>query len=201
METDDPLATSETGSITLRTRPVRRTSAHSGLGVAADSDSTEATFLGWVNDHRGIVVKVARSFTATTEDRDDLIQEILLRVWASVDTFRGDAKPSTFIYRIALNRAMTWRRDESKHRDRKRPLLEIDDVDQSAGPESAAQLDFLYQQLRTLNEIDRALLLLSLDGFSYRDMADITDLTETNVGARLTRARTKLQHQLTEEQS
>lgn len=178
--------------------PNRRANSRNLTATRLDN---EATFVEWVSEHRGIIVKVARSFTTTNEDRDDLIQEILIRVWASVESYEGHAKPSTWIYRVALNRALTWRRDESKHRNRKASLIEVGELPGTATAEAGEQLNDLYAQLRKLTEIDRGLLLLSLDGFSYREMAEITDLTETNVGARLTRARAKLQQLLAEDDS
>jgi len=164
--------------------------------------SRDATFVAWIDEHRGIVVKVARSFAATPDDLDDLIQEILIKVWASVDAFEGTAKPSTWIYRVALHRALTWRRDDAKHRHKRHPLIELGEIRDRSGASSADSehsLNHLYAQLRKLAEVDRALVLLSIEGFSYREMAEITDMSESNVGARLTRARTKLQDLLGEQ--
>ena len=159
----------------------------------AQSVSPETLFTGWVQEHRGIIVKVARSFTTEPADTDDLMQEILLRIWASTERYRGDAKVSTWLYRVALNRALTWQRDGEKRRS-DLPLSAT--AGELAGParaEDREQLNRLYDHIRRLSPIDRALILLSLDGMTYAEMADITGITTTNVGARLTRARTRLE--------
>jgi len=101
-----------------------------------DQDIQNARFVEWLEDHRGIVVKVARSF-ATGRDVDDLVQEILVRLWKSASTFRGDSAPSTWIYRVALNRALTWQRDEKARRARTRPVAEIADF---AAPSTLAYM-------------------------------------------------------------
>lgn len=160
-----------------------------------DHDNQNALFAEWLNDHRGIVVKVARSF-ATGRDVDDLIQEILLRLWQSTNSFRGDAAPSTWVYRVAINRALTWQRDQTSTTGRSQPFAEIADLPEAETDPASDRLEQMYAAIRTLPEIDRTLLLLSLDGFSYADMADITGMTSTNVGARLSRARTRLTTEL-----
>lgn len=156
----------------------------------------EAVFAEWMRLHRGVVIKVARSFTSTPEDRDDLIQEILIRVWASVDNYRGEAKVSTWIYRVALNRALTWQRSDSKRRSHQQSLIDAADLAGTERADDAVRLDAVYAAIRLLPWVDRALMLLSLDGFSYAEMADVVGLSETNVGARLSRARSRLTTEL-----
>jgi len=159
----------------------------------------DALFADWLENHRGIVIKVARSF-ATGSDVEDLVQEILVRLWKSAETFRGESAASTWIYRVALNRALTWKRDEGAKSARLKPVAEIADfAAPDAGP-GAQRLEQVYASLRGFPEIDRSLLLLSLDGFSYAEMAEITGITATNVGARLSRARTRLFNELEADQ-
>jgi len=155
-----------------------------------DTDTQNAQFASWLENHRGIVIKVARSFAAGS-DVDDLAQEILVRLWSSVESFRGESSAATWIYRVALNRALTWQRDEKK-KSVSLPIAEIADF---AAPDTAPamqRLEQVYANLRRFPEIDRSLLLLSLDGFSYAEMAEITGISTTNVGARLSRARARL---------
>lgn len=157
----------------------------------------EELFTQWLTDHRGIVVKVARSFTTTHADTDDLIQEILIRLWTSIDHYRGDAKPSTWIYRVALNRALTWQRATSR-RHVETPTDDLHHAVASGNADDEYRLNQLYEQIRQLSKIDRSLMLLSLDGFTYAEMSAITDISESNVGARLSRARTRLSIMITE---
>lgn len=151
------------------------------------------TFAAWMADHRKIIVKIVRGFTTNPPDSEDLTQEITLAVWRSIPSFRGDSKPSTWIWRIALNQAISWKRGaQATH-------VDIDIVAEPAASERADDgvlIDRIYGAIRTLHPIDRSLIMLSLDGYSYAEMADLTGLTETNVGARLSRARTRLTERL-----
>ena len=158
----------------------------------------EALFRSWLRDYSGIVSKIARAFTTTESDRDDLIQEILLRLWTSIRTFRGEAKPSTWIYRIAFNRALTWQRDETRKRRTRVALVEaVDERDEEHA--RGERLDCVYAAIRQLDEIDRSLILMSLDGCSYREIGEVLDLSESNVGVRLSRIKQKLARLLTED--
>jgi RNA polymerase sigma-70 factor (ECF subfamily) len=144
-----------------------------------------------MTEHRGIVVKIARSFTSSHADTEDLLQEILIRLWSSIDRYRGDANPSTWIYRVALNRALTWQRNTNR-RSTASSTDELQHFVATTNVEDDHALNQLYEQIRGLPKIDRSLMLLSLDGLSYSEMSAITGISESNVGARLTRARKKL---------
>lgn len=152
----------------------------------------EATIAALITDHRGIIVRVARSFADGYEDQEDLIQDILLRIWAARASFRGEAKGSTWMYRVALNQALTWQRGERKRRRNQQQLIELPDRVSDDAAESERRLDELYGMIRSLPHVDRSLVLLSLDGFSYREIGEIVGITETNVGARLSRARSRI---------
>src|SRR4051812_448892 len=89
-------------------------------------------------EHGGAVLKVARAYTLTAEDCQDLVQEILLQVWRSLPQFQGRASPSTWFYRVALNTALGWHRKERRRQVRQRPILEVEDLP-VAGPDSAQQ--------------------------------------------------------------
>lgn len=136
----------------------------------------------------GVLHRIARAF-ATGADRQDLLQELLLSLWRAAPAFRGESAETTFIYRVAHNRALTWRRGESQRRKRQA------DYERLYVEEGAAEdplLNRLYDAIRQLPPLDRSLTLLSLEGQSYAEIAAIHGLSESNVGARLTRARTKL---------
>ena len=74
----------------------------------------EAIFRRWLTDHAGLMWKVVRAYTVTPEDAQDLLQEILLQLWSSLPAFRGEAKESTWIYRVSFNTALVWQRDEKR---------------------------------------------------------------------------------------
>ncbi len=139
-----------------------------------------------------ILHHVANGF-AEGDDRKDLMQELLLAVWKSIPAFRDDALPSTFIYRVSHNAALTWKRTQRNYRER----LERFHAEPAAGvlaadPREPELLERLYAEIRRLPPLDRSLALLMLDGVSYAGMAEIHGLTESNVGARLHRLKQKL---------
>jgi len=163
-----------------------------------DTERTKI-FESWMGAHRAILFKVARAYGAGHADREDLFQEIALQVWHSVDAFRGDAALSTWIYRVALNSAMTWRRKERKHGTGR---LDIEAVTGLlvAQPGRDPRLDWIYEKIAELEEVNRSLALLMLDGFSYRDMSQILGLTESNVGVKINRIKAALAAQLAKEE-
>jgi RNA polymerase sigma-70 factor, ECF subfamily len=157
----------------------------------------ESLFQRWLVEHGGTVVKVARAYTLTIEDRQDLIQEILLQVWRSLPQFQGRADPATWAYRVALNTALGWHRKERRRRSRQQSELDVGDVSVAGldGAQHAVQreaVERLYAAMRQLPKADAALILLYLDDLSYRQMADVLGISENNVGVKLNRAKKAL---------
>jgi len=161
---------------------------------AAD-DHREEVFKRWLTQHTGLVFKVARTFAPDDPDRDDLVQAILLQLWRSLPRFEGKAKESTWIYRVALNTALAWHRSEKKRRAAQEPLPAIEELsepDDPAGREREELVAHLYAAIRRLPKVDAALVLLYLDDLSYREMAEVLGISETNVGVKLNRLRKTL---------
>jgi RNA polymerase sigma-70 factor (ECF subfamily) len=158
----------------------------------------DAVFAEWIGAHEAILFKVARAYGATHSDREDLFQEIALQVWNSVEAFRGDAAVTTWIYRIALNTALAWKRRETKHGHGKQ------DLETAAGlltspPGRDPHLDWIYRRIGELDEVNRSLALLMLDGFSYREMSEILGISESHVGVKINRIKSALAAALTRE--
>jgi RNA polymerase sigma-70 factor (ECF subfamily) len=158
-----------------------------------DVSEQQRRFEAWVKSHGAILHHVAHGF-AEGDDRNDLMQELLLAVWKAIPAFRNGAQPSTFIYRVSHNAALTWKRTSRNYRNRLQSFQAQPAVDASAPIQARepALLERLYAEIRKLPALDRSLLLLSLDGMSYADMAEIHGLGESNVGVRLNRARQQL---------
>lgn len=163
--------------------------------------STEALFSAWMAEHGPIVQKVARAYARGEQERADLVRELMFQVWSSVPRFDGRARPGTWIYRVCLNTALTWRRSAGRRERRTDDGADVAALDHSApGPDRVAErndlLERVYAALHGLADLDRSLLLLQLDGLSYREVAEVTGLSENHVGVALTRARQRLTAQL-----
>lgn len=167
-------------------------------------ENLESLFKSWLTEYRGAVLKVARAYTFTSEDCQDLVQEILLQVWQSLPQFQGRASPSTWFYRVALNTALGWNRKERRRRLRQQPILDMENLP-VAGLDSAQQavqcevVERLSVAVRQLPATDAALVLLFLDGLSYRQMAEVLGISESNVGVKLSRAKNALSKLMNEE--
>lgn len=161
----------------------------------------EALFRRWLDEHLGLMLKVVRACTMTQQDQEDLFQEILLQLWSSIPAFRGEAKESTWIYRVAFNTALGWRRDEKRRRIKHETHLKfnvIPDVSSSHSQQSREReiVEMLYAAIRLLPKVDASLALMHLDGLSYREMGDVLGISENNVGVKLNRIRKQLAEQL-----
>ncbi len=152
----------------------------------------QALFDDWLNQHKGLIFKVVRAYAFTENDQDDLFQEICERMWKSIPEFRGESQVSTWLYRVSLYTAITWSKKTRRHEKTTQPLAEVAhslSVQDSGMDERVA---WLYAQIATLNEIDRSLCLLLLDGYSYEEMAEIVGITSNHVGVKIHRIKRQL---------
>ena len=157
----------------------------------------KSLFTNWLGEHGSSVMKVARAYTLTSEECQDLAQEILLQAWLSLPKFEGKASAATWFYRVALHTAMNWHRKDKPRRSRQQPLVEVQTLS-TEGANSAEQaqqretVEQLYNAIHQLPKTDAALVLLYLDELSYREMADVLGISESNVGVKLNRAKKAL---------
>lgn len=153
-------------------------------------------FATWLEAHGKILHHVAHGFAAGS-DREDLMQELLLAVWQAIPRFAGGSTPATFIYRVAHNTALTWKRTQ-KNYQRKLDTFEGAWDESSlaatsgAGLRETEALELIYVHIRELPPVDRSLLLLHLDGIAYAEIAALHGLSVSNVGVRLNRLKQKL---------
>lgn len=150
----------------------------------------EKQFLQLIHEHQGIIYKVSALYRDRREDREDLFQEIVYQLWKSYPGFRGESKPGTWIYRVALNTAIAIYR---------KPQLKIDhyprlppDLHSLREDSISENEDRLFEALGKLSDTEKAIIALYLDEFSYKEIAAITGFSETNIGVRLNRIKTKL---------
>ncbi len=155
----------------------------------------EMLFRSWLREHAGLIFSISRSFAPDEADRQDLSQEILFQIWMSMVRFHPKAKVSTWLYRVALNTALAWRRKKRRRRW-EIPVLELERF--AADPQTPSLssdrelVEALYAAIHQLRKLDACLMHMFLDGLSYGEMADILGISEDNVGVKLSRARTSL---------
>ena len=149
----------------------------------------------WLHQYRALLFKVITSYAFNAEDQNDLFQDICLGVYQSIPNFKAACAVSTWLYRIALNTALKWSAREKKHSDGHRELTAMPDLLQTSNQAKDERITWLYEAIRKLNEIDRSLTLLLLDGYSYREMAEIMGITESNIGVRVHRVKKQLVNQ------
>jgi RNA polymerase sigma-70 factor, ECF subfamily len=159
----------------------------------------QRVFDEWLGRHRGLLFKVVRAHAFTPQDRDDLFQEVAAQVWQSIPSFRSESAVTTWLYRVALRCAIGWTRKENRHRARQQALGEQEPTLLEAPRSGDRRLDWLYDQIAQLDEVDRALTLLLLDGFSYQEMAATLGLSESNVGVKIHRIKSHLAEKSREE--
>ena len=150
-------------------------------------------YLDILEKHKGIVFKVARSYCSNEFDREDLVQEILAQIWRSLDTYNDAFKVTTWMYRVALNVAISvYRKDKSaayKHTEIEDRLLTYDMVQES---ENEQNLSALYAFINELNDIDKAVLLMYLEGENQTEIAANLNITISNVSTKISRIKQKL---------
>ncbi len=166
---------------------------------APQLDRRRERFGGLLERHRGIVLKVANTYAWQPDDRDELVQEIAAQLWRAFPGYDAQRSFSTWMYRIALNVAISHVRSTS-HRDKHAvPLDEtMHDIadDNGADPEADQQVRALHRFIALLDKLNRALLLLYLEDHSYREMADILGITETNVATKISRLKQRIRTEI-----
>lgn len=151
-------------------------------------------FISVIKDNQKLIFKICYSYCSNQETRKDLQQEILLQLWSSFSKFDGRVKISTWIYRIALNTAISFYRYDCKHSDKLESLDEliISISNFEIETEKDESISMLYHFIEQLDKLDKALILLYLDDNKYRDIADILGISETNVATKISRIKKRL---------
>jgi RNA polymerase sigma-70 factor (ECF subfamily) len=147
-------------------------------------------FEEWLASHKALLFKVVRAYAADASDRDDLFQEIIIQVWRSISSFRQESSVTTWLYRIALNTSIKWiKRERPYSQNEKIDAIENLLVERTVEDD---RLAWLYEEIHQLDEIDRSIALLLLDGFTYKEIATVLGITETNVGVKINRIKKTL---------
>ncbi len=170
--------------------------------VAMTSDEErQRQFQALLAENRGIVLKVAYTYSQPGEDCEDLIQDIAVQLWRSFPGYDPSRKFSTWMYRVALNVAISNLR-RTGQRNPKFVSIDGEDVPELAAPEapeSDERIAFLNQFISQQDPLNRALLLLYLEEYSYREIADVLGISETNVATKISRLKQRIRQEMEKE--
>ncbi|WP_421762832.1 RNA polymerase sigma factor [Ekhidna sp.] len=144
-------------------------------------------FNEWLENYRALLFKVIKAYAFSEEDQNDLFQDVCMQMFRSVPNFKGNAAVSTWLYRIALNTAIKWSTREKKHVDGHQEMDKAAHILMASEDSKDERVDWLYDQIKQFNEIDRSLTLLLLDGFSYKEMSQMMGISESNIGVKIYR--------------
>lgn len=152
-------------------------------------------FINTIRECEGILYKISRIYSEDLIDRQDLYQDIVYQLWKSFDSFKGDSKISTWVYRVALNTSISHLERAGKRRNKVQINEDIFNLFEETDQVMDERVEALYNQIKKLDIIEKGIILLYLDGKSYDEIAIITGFSVTNVGTRLNRIKNKLREQ------
>lgn len=146
-----------------------------------------------IEQHKGTLFKVARTYCKNDEDRQDLMQEVLIQVWKSLDRYDNNFAITTWLYRISLNVAISFYRKNAQRNYSRITLIEGNlPTQEEIGTEKQEQLNLLDTFISELNDLDKALMLLYLEDKSHSEISEIMGLSISNVGTKVGRIKEKL---------
>lgn len=158
--------------------------------------SKEEKFVEIIQNNQGLIFKVTTVYTNNKADQQDLYQDIVYQLWKSFDSFNNQSKISTWLYRVALNTALTKIKKHAK-KPKSVPIEKV--IVQQAedyNPIYEEQLKLVYAQIQQLNVLEKALMLLLLEGKKYEEIAEIVGITTSNVGTKISRIKQKLKNNI-----
>lgn len=169
------------------------------IKIVMDKQKQYHLFQGIIDQHKGILFKVARAYCPNEGDQQDLIQEIMIQIWQSIHKYNEQYKLSTWLYRISLNVAISFYRKSST---RAKKYTELNDQFEEAAlddkSENERQLELLQQFISELKEIDKALILLYLEDKSHAEISEILGISVSNVGTKIGRIKNILKRRFSQ---
>jgi RNA polymerase sigma-70 factor (ECF subfamily) len=155
--------------------------------------SLEQEFLEKIEKHKGIIFKISKMYMDEKDDRDDLFQEITYQIWKAYPNFKGHSEFSTWMYRIALNTAIIFLKNEKKRSFIKNEdFSEYKIIQDEFDHEKEEKLNAMYGAIHQLNPIDKAFIFYYLENFSGKEIAEQMGISEGNVRVKMNRAKNKL---------
>ncbi len=156
----------------------------------------EEEFVQVIKDHESVIYKITTFYVNNEDDQKDLYQEIVFQLWKSFKNFKNKSKIGTWIYRIALNTAITQLRKSKKQIDKVPIDRAIVNFTANTAPEFEEKLKMLYAHIQQLSDLEKGIILLFLEKKSHEEIASICGLSISNVGTRISRIKNKLKTQI-----
>jgi len=154
---------------------------------------TQPEFVQLIRDNNGLILKVCNLYAATVQDRQDLYQEIVIQLWRSLPKFRNESKLTTWMYRVALNTAISdYRKQQRTIATTDLNLFTKEIAEQAEYNDKEEKLKSLYNAIGHLPEIEKAIVMLYLDDKSYEEMEDILGINQNNLRVKMNRIKEKL---------
>lgn len=153
-------------------------------------------FIATIQKNSGIIHKAASIYTSNPQEKEDLTQEIIYQLWKSFDSFKHESSISTWMYRVAMNVSI-YHLKKSKRQPITVPINhETLKIVASTNNENEDKWIKIHQQIKNLNLIERGIIMLYLEGKSYKEIAEIMGISESNVGTKLTRIKGKIKNRI-----
>lgn len=149
-------------------------------------------FIACIREHERIIFKVCKMYCRSSDDEQDLFQDILLQLWKSFPTFKRDSKVSTWMYRVALNTAITQLRNEKKRPEQQTIDKDVLQIPNEINDLKDENFDLMMTAIERLSNVEKAIMILYMEEHSYREMAEVMGMTESNIGFKINQIKTKL---------
>ena len=155
-------------------------------------------FVSQIEKHQGIIYKVSQMYCNKEECRKDLFQDILVQLWQSYQSFTGQSKFSTWMYRVALNTAIAQFRKDKKRNEDPVPEVPINITEEESYNEREGKRELVQRAINKLSKAEKAIIILYMDDYTYEEISEIAGISMSNVGVKIKRIKAKLQEILKE---
>jgi RNA polymerase sigma factor (sigma-70 family) len=162
--------------------------------MPGNKEQLSAIYITRIDQYQNLIYKICSIYAGKPEDRKDLFQEIVMQGWISFPRFKENSKFTTWLYRVAINTALNYKRREQKLRIIDGAI--IPELEDNLSPIEKEQYNLMYEVIDKLPGLEKAIILLHLDNLSYNEIAEIMGMTVSNVGSKLSRIREKLKKQI-----
>lgn len=153
-------------------------------------------FTKLLKENQGIIHKICNIYFFNRKEKDDYFQEIIIELWRAFPNFQGQSKFSTWMYRVALNTAIDLLRKEKTQPQLMSLTRQLFDLQDTQIKEDSTRQDILYRAINLLSEVEKAIIILYLEDYSYKEIAEIAGISETYTGVKINRIKTELQKKL-----